>query len=101
MTTYTARKATHTVAVTVTNADLVPVPFAEPGTRMIVTRVRAEWVQYGTDPWKLDVVTEHGVSTTGDPVTADWWPANPSKRPPARLSEWLATTHPARERTSA
>lgn len=94
MTTYIPRNATHTVRCAVTDTDPVPVPYAEPGTTMIVTRIDVVWFRMGTDPWRLDVVTEGGAASNGAHVEVDYYPNNPSKKPPARLSAWVASTHP-------
>lgn len=94
MTTFRPRMATHVVSVVVVDSPVLPVPFAEPGTRMTLTRARAEWYRSGTDPWRLDVVTVDGATNTGDGITVDYFPSNPLKKPPRELSKWIATTHP-------
>lgn len=94
MTTFRPRMVEHIVSVVVLDSPVLPVPFAEPGTRMSLTRAQAEWRKFGTDPWRLSVVTVHGATNTGDGITVDYFPDNPSKQPPRELSEWITSTHP-------
>lgn len=92
------RMITHTVSVAVTHSPILPVPFAEPGTVMSLTRAQAEWTRAGTDPWRLHVVTVNGATNTGDGIIVEYFPSNPSKKPPTALSDWIASTHPARQK---
>lgn len=92
------RMAEHTVSAAVADSVILPVPFAQEGTRMAITRARAEWRRAGTDPWRLAVVTVHGATNTGDGITVEYYPENPSKRPPRELAEWIGSTHPGHAR---
>lgn len=89
------RSAEHSVSVNVYGLTL-PVPFAEPGTTLLVSQVRAEWKRYGAQPWSLVLVTVRGVANNGHMTTVDYFPDNPTKQPPRELSAWIASTHPGR-----
>lgn len=97
------RMAEHVVSAVVLDSPILPVPFAQEGTTMSLTRVRAEWRKFGTDPWRLSIVTVWGGANNGSGVSVDYYPANPGKQPPVELSEWIASTHPelAREEQKA
>lgn len=88
------RGAEHLVSAVVLDSPLLPVPFAEAGTLMSVTRVRAEWRRLGTDPWRLMLLTVWGAANNGSHVMVDYFPDNPDKQPPTEFSEWITSTHP-------
>jgi len=88
------RNTVHIVTAAVLDSAVLPVPYAEPGTVMSLTRVMAEWNRYPPEPWRLRLVTVYGAANNGSPVTVDYFPDNPMKQPPRELSEWIASTHP-------
>jgi hypothetical protein len=94
--TFRPRIAEHFVSAIPYDLTMLPVPYAVEGTTMCLTRVRAEWRRLGTDPWRLMVVTVDGVMSNGSPVTIDYFPDHAVRKPPAKLSRWIASTHPNR-----
>jgi len=90
------RMIEYTVSVAIKESPLLPVPYANPGTRMSLTRGRVTWLRAGNDPWRLSIVTVYGAASTGDGITVDYFPDNPMKQPPRELSEWIASTDPRR-----
>lgn len=92
----TPRNAIHTVSVVVRDSPLFPIPFAEPGSLMCLTRATAEWHQFAGEAWRLHVVTVYGAANNGSTVTVDYFPDNPSKKLPVEFDEWVKSTHPER-----
>lgn len=88
------RHAEHTVSCVVDHAPARPLPHAEHGTTWIMVRVLVEWRRYGTDPWRLHVVTARGAASNGSAVVRDYFPDNVDKQPPKELTAWIASTHP-------
>lgn len=95
------RNAKYDVSAVVHDSPLFPVPYAESGTVMSLTRVTAEWSQTAGRAWHLNVVTVRGAANNGSAVTVDYYPDNPTKQPPKELSEWIASTRPGREATES
>jgi hypothetical protein len=90
------RHRTHVVSVSIQDSPILPVPFAQEGTVMSLTRAEVDWRRLGPEPWRLYVVTVWGAANNGSGVRVDYFPDNPIKQPPPELSEWIASTHPGR-----
>lgn len=86
--------AEHEVSVFIEGVDAEPLPFAQEGTTFAPQRARAQWRTDDAGLWRLRHVTLRGEASNGTWVTVDYFPDNPTKRPPEWLEDWITDNAP-------